>query len=61
MTTIVQLIIGGGILFMLFCVVGLVVEMNRLRAKARSAEEDAAFYRKWLNRALFRDREDLFV
>ena len=61
MTTTLQFIIYGGIGFMLLCLFGLLIEINRLRAKIRRTQEDAAFYRKWLLRAVFNGREDLFV
>jgi hypothetical protein len=48
-------------LFMLACVVGLTIQLNRLTWRLRKQEDETAFFRSWAFRLALARAEDAFA
>lgn len=58
--TLLSIITVSGTLFMLVCVVGLTIQLNRLAWRLRKQEDETAFFRSWAFRLALSQVEDLF-
>jgi hypothetical protein len=55
------LIVIAATLFMLACVVGLTIQLNRLTWRLRKQEDETTFYRSWAFRLALARVEDAFA